>query len=321
MRLPLRPARRDGFTVIELLVVISIIAVVASLSIGAVFTLRESQMKNFTEATVQKLASALDQQWKAVLDQANEETPAVWAMNQSVSALTNQPDLRRSRVLHGKGKLRQEFPISFGQVVTASGAPATITFATGLTLPPKQAYLQALNGVTSATEPAWSSSAMLYMVLSQGRRGMAAAPPETLVDASAIQSATANGRTFSFFVDAWGNPLRFFAFPTGNDEINGPPYVTMLASNPNQGWDVQDPEDTLMSPAWTPALRNDFMAKIHALPAAGQNVRAHHLIPVVAAAGKDGAWGIDLITMGSPTGDSTDNIYSYRLRRFGQRGD
>lgn len=172
---------------------------------------------------------------------------------------------------------------------------------------------------------------MLYMALAQGRRGMAAAQPDTLVDASAIRSeAVALGppsggtKSFPFFVDAWGNPLRIFAFPVGNDEINGPPYVSILPSNPNQGWDVQDPEDTLMSPVWPAAFRNDFQANIHLLPAAGSNVRAHHLLPVVASPGKDGLWGIDPITMApiaAQANDATDNIYSYRLRRFGQRGD
>lgn len=311
MRCSLRPVRRDGFTLIELLVVISIIVVIGSLSIGAVFTLRESQMKNFTEATVQKLASALDQQWKAALDQANEESVPGWAL-----ALANN-DRRRARVVYLKARLRQEFPINFLQ------ATMPMNFASiGAVIPAKQAYVQALSGVTS--DPAWSSSAMLYMVLSQGRRGMAAAPPDTLVDASAIQSATVNGKTFPFFVDAWGNPMRFFAFPTGNDEINGPPYVTYLASNPNQGWDTQDPEDTLMSPIWPVNLRNDFQSNIHVLPAAGQNVRAHHVLPVVASPGKDGLWGIDPFTMApipAQANDATDNIYSYRLRRFGQRGD
>src|SRR5207244_2852827 len=70
---PARPPRRAGFTLIELLIVISIIFILASLTLAAVFNLRESQMKNFTEATVQKLASALDQQWKAAIDQIREE--------------------------------------------------------------------------------------------------------------------------------------------------------------------------------------------------------------------------------------------------------
>ena len=34
--------------------------------------------------------------------------------------------------------------------------------------------------------------------------------PANLVEPTAIQTGTVNGKTFPYFVDAWGNPLRFF---------------------------------------------------------------------------------------------------------------
>src|SRR6186997_3042654 len=112
MRFAPRYHRRTAFSLVELLVVISIIAVLSALSLSAVFGLRESQIKNATETTVQKLASALDQQWKATMDQIYEETPATWAVNLSTNGSTRGPDLRRARALYIKGRLRQEFPIN-----------------------------------------------------------------------------------------------------------------------------------------------------------------------------------------------------------------
>src|SRR5262245_50160654 len=109
MRFAPRQHGRNAFTLTELLVVVSIIAVIASISIGAVFSLRESQVKNFSEATVQKLASALDQQYKAVLDQIYEETPSPLAMSLAGG------DIRRGRVIYAKLRLRQQFPINFTQ--------------------------------------------------------------------------------------------------------------------------------------------------------------------------------------------------------------
>jgi hypothetical protein len=46
------------------------------------------------------------------------------------------------------------------------------------------------------------------------------------------------------------------------------------------------------------------------------------LIPAIGSAGRDGAWGVDNYFM-APDGtpDSNDNIYSYRLRKSGARGD
>jgi prepilin-type N-terminal cleavage/methylation domain-containing protein len=346
MRFAPRHNGRTAFTLTELLVVVSIIAVIMSLSIGAIFGLRESQMKNFSEATVQKLASALDQQWKATMDQIYDETPAPWAVNLSTSSTTRSPDLRRTRALYIKGRLRQEFPINFAQaipdpqspVITGSNPPKRQAFnpfflSISDGVPLKATYAQSLQDaagnyfVIPNPEPDWTSSAMLFLTLSQGRRGQAAFDPASLVEPSAIQSRTLNGKTFQIFVDGWGNPLRFFVFPTGNDEINADPYVKPLTANPYASYDVQDPEDTLMSPAWFATFRNDFKAKIHDLPPPSNPpfpIAARHLLPVVASAGKDGQWGIDLTTMRiipSQADQQQDNIYSYRLRRVGARGD
>jgi hypothetical protein len=251
---------------------------------------------------------------KAVMDQIFDETPSTDAQGLAGG------DLRRTRAIYMKMRLRQEFPIDFFQ------ATKNVNFITGGGIAPKPAYQQALAGVTS--NPAWSSSAMLYMILSQGRRGMAAFDAATLVEPAAIQTGVVNGKSFQYFVDAWGNPLRFFMFPTGNDEINVEPYIRTVtpgsATPYTTGRDVQDPEDSLMSAVWNPAFRNDFRAKIHDLRTPpGVGVPARHLMPIVASPGKDGLWGIDLQTMApaAPTEDANDNIYSYRLRRFGNRGD
>jgi type II secretory pathway pseudopilin PulG len=357
MRFAPRYYRRTAFTIVELLVVISIIVVLGALSLSAVFSVRESQVKNATETTVQKLASALDQQWKATMDQIYEETPAPWAVNLSTNGTTRSPDLRRTRALYIKGRLRQEFPINFAQaipdpqspVITGSSPPKRQAFnpfflSVSDGVPLKPTYAQALQDATgayfviSSPEPDWTSSAMLYLILSQGRRGQAAFDPSALVEPSAIQSRTFNGKTFQIFVDAWGNPIRFFAFPTGNDEINSEPYVRTSTPNstpPPQtipylaARDDQDPEDTLMSSAWFATFRNDFKLKLHDLPPPWDPSQplvtpARHLIPVVASAGKDVLWGIDLKTMliiQSQADQQQDNIYSYRLRRFGGRGD
>src|SRR4051794_9001177 len=89
-----RPTRRMGMTLIEILIVMTIIGVMASLSIGAVVKLRESQMKSFTEMTVQKLASALDGQWKAALDTIKDEPVPVWATQMA----NGEP--RRAKVIY-----------------------------------------------------------------------------------------------------------------------------------------------------------------------------------------------------------------------------
>ena len=107
MRLTPVRNRRAAFTLVELLIVMGIIAVLASISIGAVFSLRESQIKNATETTVQKLASAFDQQLKAQMDQIFDETPSPVAQ-----AFGRWRSAAHPRDLH-EDAAAQEFPINF----------------------------------------------------------------------------------------------------------------------------------------------------------------------------------------------------------------
>jgi prepilin-type N-terminal cleavage/methylation domain-containing protein len=321
--LAVRRTRRAGMTLIELLIVMTIISIMASLSIGAVFKLRESQMKSFTETNLQKLASALDQQWKAAIDQFRDDLKNVNA-NPTQAALWNwcqttaNADQRRATVIYIKARLKAEFPVTIDTAKNpVKGLPGNINIA-------KPSYLQALSSVSSsAGNEEWESAALLYLALSQGRRGMAAFNPDD-IDPSAIQTRPTppqpplpNNQQFKIFVDAWGQPLRYYIFPYSNDELNGPPYFTPPQGNLNdkRGKDPQDPEATLdgfQSPA--------FQAIHPLLLKAG----VRHLIPVVASAGRDGQWGIDQNWMQILPGgqdQANDNIYSYRLRQVGARGD
>jgi Tfp pilus assembly protein PilE len=359
-----RPARhsdRAAFTLIELLVVVTIIIALASLALGAVFTLRESQMKSFTETTIQKLASALDQQWKAAVDQINDDYTlqtsyqagdprrALYDWSQIVA----DADPRRARAIFTKVRLKQEFPVTFyqarypyannlGQVaVLPETLPPAQPNLIGDALPPKPTYYRALGStaltpipvtsgsVTVPTPQPYESSALLYLALNQGRRGMAAFRPEELVEPTAIRDV--NG--FKVFVDAWGNPLRYYIFP----------YYAVELTGSKQDPDPQDPESTLQDTTWTTPRQNLFIQFLHPLRVGGLTTGAltiRKLGPVVASAGRDGDFG-DYVnpnstnprpldgpmymrfedSQGNATPASTDNIYSYRLRQFGRRGD
>jgi prepilin-type N-terminal cleavage/methylation domain-containing protein len=332
----LATTRRTGMTLIELLVVMTIIAVLASLSIGAIFSLRESQMKSFTETTVQKLASALDQQWKAALDQIREEIsppppppqvgtqPSQAYLTWTWALQTANGEPRRARAIYTKARLKQEFPVTFYQAKYPYANSQGQIVISPAALPAKPAYKQALAGITTLPVPVaptafptppvpvpadYESSALLFLALSQGRRGMAAFSPDE-IDPAAIQQQG----NFKVFVDTWGKALRYYAFPYFNDELNGSPYVSSPGSP--LGKDPQDTEGTLNG--YSSAA---FLA-IHPL-----NLRVpRHLIPVVASAGRDGDWG-DTDAMNGPlymlltNAGANDNIYSYRLRQFGARGD
>src|SRR4051794_30554304 len=113
-----RPGRRPGFTLIELLVVIALIGILASLAISGVVKLRAAQMKKFTETTVEKLASALDHQWKASLDDVKQEPPEL-TKGSAIAKLANY-DTRRARVIYNKLQLKARFPVSFAEALAPS---------------------------------------------------------------------------------------------------------------------------------------------------------------------------------------------------------
>jgi prepilin-type N-terminal cleavage/methylation domain-containing protein len=346
--------RRAAVTLIELLIVMLIIAILASLSLSAVFTVREAQMKNFTEALINKLASAMDGQWKAQFDQIREEPVPAWAVTMAGG------DPRRAKVIYVKARLKQEFPVSFYQAYrpnfnytpTNTGQFQTTT---ATDLPPKDTYQRLLKvfdpsplmpasggaiptldvtydpatGGQVALPAGFEASALLYLTLSQGRRGQAGFNPDEHVEPTAIRTQVVTARVgstyvtqqFKYFVDSWGNPVRLWTFPFGNDELNQAPYRNSFVQN-QQSADAQDPDRAMVGyleqggQTWPPR----FKAMLYPPTSSTSDLRV--LTPVIGSAGRDGVWGVDYFLMTSDgSGADNDNIYSYRLRRSGARGD
>jgi prepilin-type N-terminal cleavage/methylation domain-containing protein len=270
---------RGAFTLIELLVVIALIAILAALSAGAYVRLRATAMQTATEATLQKLASALDRQMRAVRDQARDDcqssipgwSPGTWGVS----------DERSAKAMYLKFKVRAEFPQSF-----AEARAAKVNWSN---------MLPASSGLSAFEE----SAVCLYLALNQARRGEMGITDEG-VGAGNVKSIGAGG--WKVFADNWGTPIGFVRWPYGNAELS--------SSTFGQNQDPQDPEGLL-----TAILPGQGMA-----PATRATNNA---MPVIVSAGPDRQPGFsDFWMTGVLTNpDAFDNLYSYRLRRAGAKGN
>jgi hypothetical protein len=212
-------------------------------------------------------------------------------------------------VIYTKARLVQEFPVTFDQA--RNPVPGFLAA--------KSAYAT-LPASSAATQP-FESSVLLYLTLNQGRRGQVGFNADEHVEPIAIKTGTAGNVQVKYFVDSWNNPLRYYAFPYYNDELNGPPYRNAFVQN-QQSPDPLDPDKVLTG--YT--ANATFNSTIHPTE---KGLRT--MIAVVASAGRDGDFGDDLtnattqkaswVWMNLPNVGVNDNIYSYRLRRFGAKGD
>src|SRR5438874_2608219 len=104
-----RPGRR-GFTMVELLVVILIIAVLTGLIASAVFVVIGGQAQKNTETMLRKLHDGVQQQWSEACKEFR--SPDTSSLPPYVLQLAGQ-DPARAQVIWLKLQLRREFPMSY----------------------------------------------------------------------------------------------------------------------------------------------------------------------------------------------------------------
>lgn len=315
------PDRRRGFTLVELLVTLLLIAILAALTTGAVFRVLAGEKNRATEATLSKLNTGLDRQWKAVMDDAREDIDTSRLSSTTMTALMAYAggDKDRAKVIWSYLKLKNEFPTTIAEART----PAMIVGLPTVSLPPRQVFLQQLP--LTGTGTAEEAAACFYIaVTATAHRG------ETM-GADGVNQQTADvmlpggTRGNKIFVDAWGTPITFVRMAYGA-EVNNPPYVRGGVVNR----DFCDPQGKLrtFSPTWDATrLNTSFWPSVRlnhinytgfpgatAYPADPAPSNAPwNWVPTVVSAGPDGEWGTDIF--------GGDNLVGYRTRREGARGD
>ncbi len=300
------PARR-GFTLVELLVVVALLALLAALSAGAYFRIQASEKNRAAEATLSKLNTLHDRRWKAVLDTASQD-----ALQSKIPDLVVQfagGDKDRARAVWTYMRLKNEFPTTRAEAVTDVVIPGTAV----VVLQHRKIFDQLPNSGT----PEEQSAACLYLALTAtGNRG------ETVAgDGLEQQTADINltgGGSARVFVDPWAQPIIYFRMGFA-PELNLPPYIRSGVQNR----DLCDPLGKLTQAqgTWTAASLNLFwaaMAQNHigagTVVPATYPIPSQNWVPTAVSAGPDKAFG-------APTYFDGDNLVGFRLRREGNRGD
>jgi prepilin-type N-terminal cleavage/methylation domain-containing protein len=141
--------RRGGFTLVELLTVVAILALLAALGVFAFLRVRGGAEQTATEATLSKLKTGLDRRWKAVLDDAADDIS-----KDRIPAGLREPlyrfagnDKDRVRAIWTYCKLKNEFPTTMAEacnpvMVPVIFDPSTNVVTTAVALSPKAAYVE-----------------------------------------------------------------------------------------------------------------------------------------------------------------------------------
>jgi prepilin-type N-terminal cleavage/methylation domain-containing protein len=291
---------RGAFTLVELMVVITIMAALAALTASAVLKFIAVQQTSNTQSTLDRVQSQLNRAWSKVKDEAYYKEPIPLAVenwmksfpstaNPIAGSDANAND--RMRVLYVKLRMRQQFPMSFNEALN----PAPL-----LPLPAYQMYLNSM-GITGSSPQTASieSSACLLMALQRGVSGAG-------IDPSQLTTGGAAGifGKLPYLTDAWGRPIFFTRAPAGNLYLNPITNPTTRASNvaniysmsqlgtvtcysqPGNN-DPGDPQGLLVSTPWRSAVGGRFSAltsEVVPLLPQGANT-SFKLAPMVASGG------------------------------------
>ncbi len=322
---------RAAFTLVELLVVLAIIAILASLTSAGIIYYIGRQDENNTAATIEHLYGVLKKQWDFVIAEAKKEPiPDVIRQLTGPDKSGNSPDpsSERARVALIKLRLAEAFPQNFQEIsdFTNTKSPRYLYNLLPLSRAkymPTYASKWAKAGGKTGGNPQIESGACLYMALTTAKGGASID-----IDKLPNKPVDMDGDGLPEFGDGWRQSIAFFRFPYNN--------AALAAVQPNlvnaQGVAYRDPLDPLMKlqswvnvndaaplyTAWNISNRTAF-----------ENIIGYEIAfsspppftaPVIVSAGKDSVLDLTFqnATRGFPdmspiSPKANNNIYSFNV--------
>jgi prepilin-type N-terminal cleavage/methylation domain-containing protein len=304
---------RTGFTLLELVIVIGIIAILVALSMAAVMKVRVLGMVKSSSDVVEKVQAAVDNQYKAIIAQAQKDikgggiTPDAAAMYVYAG---NDQDLALALLTYCR--VRQSFPQSFSEV-----APFTVG---GYTFPVKQQF-QAYAGTSlpwsqsTATLISQQSAALLYAATAQTGAGGNTFNSDEATN-SAKSTVVIGTGSYPVYIDAFQTPIGYCRFGT-NRELQLSPY----ANTKSACLDPLDPAGKLLGLNATTQTQLGLAFFLNNGDPANAVVFGTNRIPVVYSCGYNKFYeSLDNAGVNIQGIIGNDDILGYRLRQLGQVG-
>ena len=252
---------RHGFTLVELMIVVAIIAVLMGLSLSVMSGLTSQAEQEATNATIRKIDALLLQRMEA-FNRAFKDARLDAAVGVVSATLANQKIFgvrdEVKEILAKKRAMRFEFPQRFVERLVeehgnnldsptpeVAGMPNSVYLA--IAAPAAQQRLADI-GITAPTDtdlknhpeegaatrfanhrPETESSELLYFALTASTSY--GVPPVDTDYFTNREVADTDGDGLPEFIDAWGRPLRYYRWPTRLIDITAPnPFLPNLAN-------------------------------------------------------------------------------------------
>lgn len=182
---------RRGFTLVELMIVIAIIALLFSVIVVAAMRALGTAKVTATRATIVKVQGLLQQRLDAVLRKDPEKT-----LVDTLAVPGRFPNRKQAEVIARKFTFRQAFPQTWTEITTYY---PNLLILSNETAP-------------MTTTPAAESAEVLFFLLAKAN--VLGYPPEGVDVFLSTEMRDTDGNGKIELVDNWGTPLRFYRWPT-----------------------------------------------------------------------------------------------------------